>query len=202
MPEPHPNLGSFLTFSNASLRARRSLVSRLRDQGPGDYNPATDFWRRMRDAVKTDRRTSRDGAAVRAAADNATESKKSSFHRVADQWEKVIPQWSDSDFEAPLPGVANLGGLQISVTPRFTERWSNGHRQRVFVYFNAAPLSGESVDVALRVIQLAYAGFGDESPALVDVQRGATHTELLQPVHLVNNKLAELSEDFLMRWAA
>lgn len=201
MPEPHPNLASFLTFANASVRGRGSIVTRLREQRPGDYSPATDFWRQMRDAVKKDRRTSRDGAAVHAAAINASDRKRQSYARVAEKWDSYIPRWEGAEFEAPLSGVANVAGLQISVAPRFVEAWAT-HREKVFVYFNAATLSAESTDAALRVIQLAFPNREGESSILLDVQRGEAHHSLSRPVEAIDDQIALLSEEFLARWAA
>lgn len=201
MLEPHPNLTSFINFANASERSRETVVKKIRLQSTAEYSPATDYWKRMRDATKRDRATTRDGAAVFATAANATEKKQSAFGEIAARWEGLLPRWADSHYQPPKAGIARLWGLDVSVSPRFIEAWPTGMRERTFVYFNQKTLSIETIDEVLRVIQLAYPG-DDATPALIDVRRNKVHTRLSADVVDIDDRIAALSEEFRMGWAA
>jgi hypothetical protein len=201
MLEPRPNLGSFINFANASERARGTVLRTIRTQSTAEYSPVTDYWKRMRDATKKDRRTTRDGSAVFAAAANATQSKQSGFSLVARQWAEIIPRWDESTYEAPVAATAHINGLAVAVSPRFIEVSPTGARERTFVYFNSAVLTAETIAAALRVIELAY----PDDPAtatLIDVRRNRIHTPLIGTRNAVDTRLAALSEEFLSRWAA
>jgi hypothetical protein len=202
MPEPHPNLQSFIAFTNASDRSRSNVLRRIREQSSAEYSPATDYWKRMRDAVKSDRRTSRDGSAVFAAAADATEKKRDSFSRVATRWQEFLPRWTDSRYVPPQAGVADIAGLEVSVSPRFIEAWSNGFRERTFVYFNAAKLTQPTLDIALRVMQLAYPDEANTGAVLLDVQRGHAHVGSSHPERVIDEQLMRLADEFRSTWAA
>jgi hypothetical protein len=156
----------------------------------------------MRDAVKTDRRTSRDGSAVFAAAANATKKKQGPFSLVAARWENLLPRWAESVYEAPMAGVAEIAGLEVSVSPRFVEVWPTGLRERTFVYFNATKLSEPTLDLALRLVQTSYPSANGTVSVLLDVQRGNVHTELSRPTEVIDHHLSRLADEFLSNWAA
>lgn len=202
MSIPHPNLSSFTNFANTKPQRRETTLRTIREQSASEYSPATDHWKRMRDAVKRDRRTTRDGAAVFAEAANATEKKKNSFSLVATQWGLILPRWNDSSFEPVSTGVAELNGLDVSVVPRFIEAWDHGHKERTVVYFNATPLSPITIDVALRLIQRAFPQDETTVPALVDVRRGRVHNALSQSPDKIDDLIASLAEEFTSQWAA
>jgi hypothetical protein len=201
MHEPRPNLGSFMRFANASERARGTVLRTIRTQSVAEYSPVTDYWKRMRDATKKDRRTTRDGAAVFSAAANATASKQNGFALIARQWAEIIPRWDTSTYEAPVASTASINGLQVAVNPRFIEAGIDGIRERPFLYFNTASLGAETIAMALRVIEIAYPG-DSAVPTLIDVRRHTIHTPRFGSTHDVDAKLTALSEEFLERWAA
>ena len=201
MLEPRPNLGSFIRFANATERARGTALRLIRTQSVAEYSPVTDYWKRMRDATKKDRRTTRDGSTVFATAANATQSKQAGFSLVARRWAEIIPRWEFSLYEAPVATVANINGLEVAVNPRFIEVDANGVRERAFVYFNATVLSAATIAVALRVIEIAYPD-DHAIPTLIDVQRSKLHTPRSGSRMRIDDQLNLLSEEFLTRWAA
>jgi hypothetical protein len=201
MSDPNPNLGSFIRFANASVKARGTVLRKIREESSMEYSPVTDFWKRMRDATKTDRRTTRNGEAVYAAADDATDSKRDSYSRVASRWQHFLPRWADSEYETPHKSLVNVDGLVVSVSPRFIELWPSGASERTFVYFNSARLERDTIDAALRLMQVAFPG-DDATAVILDAQRGIAHTNLSQPAAMIDGRLSYLSAEFMERWAA
>jgi hypothetical protein len=199
--EPHPTLGAIIKFANATDRARSTVFANLRDQSESEYDPATDFWKRMRDAVKRDRKSSRDGSSVYEAARDATPRKRASFERAASGWNRVIPRWAESEYLAPIAADVDVFGLTVHVTPAFLERHASGVSDVVAMYYNAEPLTQSTIDEVLRVVSLAYAG-DSFRPTLVDLRRAAVHQRILGDVELIDDRLATMAEYFQRRWAA
>lgn len=145
MPTSQP-FNAFLRYINAASPSRRSSeVKKLRAESESDYDPRVDYWKRFRNAVATDLRTSCDGAAVHRAAENATATKRRNYAAAALKWLDVVGQWSDCDYVSPPREVLVLGGLQITVNPIAIERHPDGSLEVVALWLRADIPSPDTV---------------------------------------------------------
>jgi hypothetical protein len=201
MSDPRLSLSGYISLSNATDWRRSNLVNELRLQSESDYDPVTDYWKRLREAVKRDRKTMRDGSAVREAAKNATERKRGPFERLARRWDSVIPRWESSIYQPAIKAEADVFGFPVVVSPTFVELHKPTINDVVVVYFNRSPLAQSSINDVLRVVSFANRGQAFR-PTLVDLPRGAVHQEITESLEDVDDRLASRSEFLLQRWAA
>ncbi|GAA0994011.1 hypothetical protein [Subtercola frigoramans] len=127
-------LNAFVKFTNASASARPRLARQIAEQASSEYDPATDFWRPMRQAISRDRKTSRDGSALREVAISAPALRRPSFEAISDHWGDVSNRWKEASFATLASKRVELDGLSIRVHPLFTERWADGHGEAVCVW--------------------------------------------------------------------
>lgn len=138
------------------------------------YSPARDFWRGMRCALPADRRTTRDGEALRAAATNARNPKKKPLYAaMADAWPEVAKRWASHEHYPIQPKTVTVGGLDIRVSPSFAEAAADGTVEIVLVSFVEQKLDNTAIDAALRVMQRAYPG---TECVFVDLRRETLRT--------------------------
>lgn len=173
MKSPFP-LSTLLRYLNAPPARRGASIRKLRAEADSAYAPETDFWLPMRHAIAADRRTTRDGGALRAAAKNATERRRPSYDRAAQNWVTVAERWETSTAEPAESSSLVIGGLTISVRPSFAERRPDGTREIGLVWFTKEPPSDDVVRAAQLVISLAYPGC---TAIVVDLPRSVVHAE-------------------------
>lgn len=153
MAEPTLYISGFTKYLGAPPQRAGVVARRLAAQVGTQYDPRTDFWKPMRPALVNDRRTTRDGQAVWAAAQNATASKKAHYAAVARGWEQVIPRW-DGGTCVPVPTlVVEIGGLSVKISASFAERHPDGELEVVYTHLNSAPLPDPLPDAVIRVLQ-------------------------------------------------
>lgn len=156
---PQVSVGGLMKYLNAGASpARVGTVARsLREQLGQPYSPARDWWGAMRRAVLSDRRTTRDAQALRAAARNVKDPKKKPLYAaMAEEWQSVAPRWKRHEHVPISPVSVTVGTLDIRVSPTFAERNLNGVLEVVLVSFTEEKLSDDTVDAALRLMQRAY----------------------------------------------
>lgn len=153
MADPHTRLTGFVNYVVASPRTRPAAVKQALGT---DYHVSHDFYLRMRSAIAADRRTTRDGAAVDAAAANATTKKRTAYRRLATNWPAVLGRWASSHPTAVERVDLDVAGLQLTISPAFAELHPNGTTEVVVVRY-PAPLSNRHLDLIVRLIQRAYA---------------------------------------------
>lgn len=160
---------------NATAPARvGGAAQSLRASYGLDYSPARDFWRGMRCALPTDRRTTRDGQALRAAATNARDPKKKPLYAtMAGAWPEVARRWASHEHFPIQPKTITVGGLDIRVSPSFAEIAADGTIEIVLVSFNEQKLDNTAIDGALRIMQRAYP---NAECVFIDLRRELTHT--------------------------
>ncbi|WP_154793224.1 hypothetical protein [Occultella kanbiaonis] len=165
---PRIRVGEYIGYiatPDSKLRDRARL---LRDIRP--YNPGSDHWFRVRTAVGKDRRTTRDGQAVHAAALNAPSRREANFRRVAETWDTIVKRWRRHELVAVDPVTINIGGTDVAVRPTFAEQDSSGNREVVIVRFSVtAPLDVDKANKILRLAQRAYPG---DTIVLADLPSG------------------------------
>lgn len=168
--------------ATAPARVGRAAQS-LRASYGTEYSPARDFWRGMRCALPTDRRTTRDGQALRAAATNARDPKKKPLYAaMADAWPEVATRWASHEHYPIRPKTVTVGGLDIRVSPSFAEVAADGTVEIVLVSFVEQKLHDTAIDAALRIMQRAYPGtecvFVDLRREFVRTTHGRTPDQL------------------------
>lgn len=151
-----------------------TIMAQLQTYGSG-YSPARDYWGPLIRGIQADRRTTRDGAAVRAAVQNLADGRKRpNYTHTAAAWQRTTPRWADF-VTHPLPArVVNVGGLDVRISPVFAERAPDGTLEAVMVNLTMSlKLSDDVANAVLRLLALAYP---DAEPVLVDVPVSRIHT--------------------------
>lgn len=163
-------LGAFIKFANATPKARPRVARQIAEQARSAYNPATDFWRPMRHAINHDRKTSRDGEALRRVVEAAPDRRRPSFEVVSSRWGGVTPRWSESAHVASHSTHIEIGGLLVRANPLFSERWDDGHGESAFIWFNKEELRDETL-VGVRHLLARSGEDAHFVPVFVDVRR-------------------------------
>lgn len=164
-------LGAFIRFANASEKARPRVARTIAEQIRSEYDPATDFWRPMRQAINRDRKTTRDGAALRQLVHSSPARRRPSFEEIANHWGDVSPRWHGAERASSSAGIVDLGALEVRPNPLFSESWDDGHIEAAHVWFNKEELKFETIQVVQRVLSLdGHADF--VAPVFVDARRG------------------------------
>ncbi|PFG44956.1 hypothetical protein ATJ97_0232 [Georgenia soli] len=156
MARPQVRLSGLITYLNAPPLGRARAAESARG---GDYRFYADYYAALRQAVRRDRTTSRDGAAVVAAAMNATAKKRPRYTDLAAKWGSVSARWGMFAAAAlPPRAVVRIGGLDVSISPTFAEESPLGETEIVMVRYAEAPLEDIVIDAVLRLMERAYPG--------------------------------------------
>jgi hypothetical protein len=151
--EPSLYISGFTKYLGAPPQRAGVVARQLKTQVGAKYDPRTDFWKQMRPALVNDRRTSRDGQAVWAAAANATPSKTAHYTTIAQRWEQVIPRWDGGTF-SPVPTLTvKIGGLSVKIPASFAEGHPDGGLEVVYTHLNSAALPDPLPDAIMRILQ-------------------------------------------------
>lgn len=163
-------LGAFIRFANATPKARPRIARQLAEQTRSEYDPATDFWRPMRQAISRDRKTSRDGEALRRLVLEAPPRRRPSFEEISVRWGDVAARWHASGHTASTAARIDLGGVQVRVNPLFSEQWTDGHVEAAHVWFNKEELCAETLHAVQHL--LTRDGHPDDlRPVFIDMRR-------------------------------
>lgn len=163
-------LGAFIKFANATPRARPRLARQIAEQSRNDYDPATDFWRPMRQAINRDRKTTRDGGALRQVAQAAPDRRRASFEEISTRWDRVAPRWNGAGHISSHAARIEIGGLQVRVNPLFSEQWANGHAESAYVWFNKEELRDDTL-AGVRHLLTRNGHEANTEPIFIDVRR-------------------------------
>lgn len=150
-------LSAVTQYLNTKPAQAGTVANRIAARAALPYRVETDFWKRARAALLADRRTTRDGQALHAAAQNTPDQKKMPlFAAAARRWEQVAPRWARCE-HVPLPTASvTIGGLEVKIPAGFAERHPDGGLEVVIVRFNEDKLSDDVVDAVLRLVQRRY----------------------------------------------
>jgi len=166
-------LGAFIKFANASPSTRPRLARAIAEQSRSEYSPATDFWRPMRQAINRDRKTTRDGDALRKAALSAPPRRRPSFENISERWSGVAGRWDGAGHVPSRAARITIGGLQVRVNPLFSEQWGDGRAECAYVWFNQEELHSDTLEAVLHM--LSQDGHQSKmTPVFIDVRRAFT----------------------------
>ncbi|HEX3679939.1 MAG TPA: hypothetical protein VHU90_09485 [Galbitalea sp.] len=186
-------------FIDAPSNRRARQVELVRLQGVGDYSPATDFWKPMRDAIYRDRKTIRDGTVVQRAVEVATSKKRPSYQAVADKWPSIARRWRDSSFRIPSTSTVVIGGLEVRVKPLFREVRPDGTVDDVSIWMNREEPQDDAINGALRLLTRAGAS-PDSTATFVDVRRGELWSSQQFEMGGLDDWLDEVGAEFIRLW--
>lgn len=188
-------LNAFVKFTNASTRARPRIARQIAEQAGADYDPATDFWRPMRQAISRDRKTTRDGSALREVAARAPQQRRPSFEAISDRWGGVASRWTGAGFSSMGSRRIDLGGVTVRVHPLFSERWADGHGESAYVWFNKEELQPETVH-AVQSLLAREENAPAVRPVFVNLRRGEVSPASSTVDDGTEARLDELARDF------
>jgi hypothetical protein len=159
---PQLSIKPLMKYLHASATSPARVGGAARALGANhgsEYSPARDFWRGMRCALPKDRRTTRDGQALRAASQNVRDPKKKPLYAaMAQAWPGVASRW-EGHRHLPIQGrTITVGGLDIRVAPSFAEVAPNGTTEVVMVSFVEQKIDDTAIDATLRLMQRAFPG--------------------------------------------
>ncbi|MGF0118676.1 hypothetical protein ACQFYA_20485 [Promicromonospora sp. Marseille-Q5078] len=145
--------------------------------GGAGWSPRTDFYLGMRHALVSDRRTTRDGAAVEAAAVNANTRKQARYSALASAWSNILGRWAAcSSVHVERTRIA-IGGLSVRVPAPIAEEHEDGTIELVKVHLAEPELDPTTIDMFLRLYQRAYAAeYPEAGITFVDLSRGGLWT--------------------------
>ncbi|MFT4221168.1 MAG: hypothetical protein QM611_11735 [Microbacterium sp.] len=166
-------LGAFIKFANASPRRRPRIAREITEQVRSEYDPATDFWRPVRQAISRDRKTSRDGEALRQLVLGAPPRRRPSFEEIRDRWGDVAARWDAAGYAHSTPTHVDVGGLQVRLNPLFSEQWGDGHMEAAHLYFNKEELRPETVQ-GIQHLLTRDTHPSEIEPVFIDMRRALT----------------------------
>lgn len=163
------NFTSMVKYLNASPSRAGTVANQIAAQVGKPYFLPGDYWKAMREALVADRRLTRDGQALAAAAQNTSDpKKKSSFAAAARNWADLASRW-DGCTHVHLPATTvMLGNLPVRIPALCAEQLPSGELEVLLVRFNLDELNPDAVQGALRILQRAYPG---AAVTFVDVPR-------------------------------
>lgn len=168
---PRVSASQLMQYLHVTATSPASVGGKARDLRTAygaPYQPARDWWRGMRGALGRDRRTTRDGQALRAAATNVRDPKKKPLYSAtATAWPAVAQRWNDHEHFPISPVTLTIGGLDVRVSPSFAEEGPAGI-EVVLGSFTELKIRDEAIDAVLRLMQRAYPG---TTAVYVDMRR-------------------------------
>lgn len=169
---PEVRLTKFVSYASTAPSRRWAVAA-----DTSGYVFYKDFYLGLRRALSSDRRTTRDGAALHAAAQNASARHARRYSELAAKWSAEVDRWNDCVGHDVEPMTHMVGGLAIHVSVPFAEIYPDGTVELVFVRFPKDPLEGRVIDMMLRLVQLAYAELIPGAVVtFLDLERGVLRT--------------------------
>ncbi|GAA4712952.1 hypothetical protein APR04_004289 [Promicromonospora umidemergens] len=173
--------------------ASAERVGRKLAQETGRYHHWTDFWLQLKNALLTDRRGTRDGQALAAAAAAATDAKKKGpYAAAARNWVQLAPWWDGLEHERQTGRSVQVGDLTVRLPRLCAERHPDGELEVLYVRFNRGRLPLHVVLGVLRIVQRAYPS---ETITFVDVERATMHTTRGRDLSVYDEWLNEAGND-------
>jgi len=149
---PEVSLTDFVDFAMASGPPRVTKVRQLKTRG--DYDPATDFWKRLRDGIETFHREGKDRAFLDEIRTGLTDQKKLTAYPVLiTAYRRFLGRKKIEWFEPPFTRWSHAG-LTVRVNPELGLR-IDGNPYAIKLYFKKEKLSKRKVDSVLHVMDTA-----------------------------------------------
>jgi hypothetical protein len=163
-------LTQFLDFTTASGRGRLTQARRIKQQLVQDYNPATDYWKPLRDQVGAEFQRGWGGpSSLKRLRESSSDPKKQ--ERYAECIEG-LSQWTRKrkfGQSRRKAGMWTSGQLAVVVNPELVMD-IDGTKTAIKLYLRSTKLTKPRVDTLLYLLKDALPG--KVEPAILDVARG------------------------------
>lgn len=175
---PKISVTVFTSYVIASGSPKQTVVEN--EKKKGDYDPQTDFWRLLRQAIRDMHRDGRSIAALTSLQRTITHPAKVSAYPVAisgyKKWlGRKQPLWFD-----PPRHVSSYGGLDVVINPELGLEWNVGGvptRHIIKAYFKQAKPAKKMMDIVLTLMRDAFPTVSTGAElGVLDVQRGRLYT--------------------------
>ena len=164
-------LPTFVGYSASTGPSRSSFVRRQRRLYEDPARAAFNYYRRAANAVRSGRAAGQDATALRALVNAADDRTKPHYAAIAEGWLRYLGRKSPRLVEVGR-GRCRIGDLEIGVSPQLGLRKSDGRRYATWLYFKEEPLTKDSAQLALWVLEQAMPDVLPGGHALViDVRR-------------------------------
>ena len=185
---PDVSLTDFVDFVGKSGNPKLTLVRQIKDRG--EYSPAEDFWRRLRNGiVEFHEKGHADKKRLDRLATGLRDKKKASNYPIlVKQYKSFLGRKTIAWFK---PSFAHWmsGGLDIRVNPELGLK-INGDRHHLKLYFKGTPLTKAKADMVLLLMQQGLPGTqAGDSYSILDIRKknlittDAPNTDLLPLLH-------------------
>jgi hypothetical protein len=172
---------TFVDFCSAQWGAKVGVIKHAKDRFGQDYDPATDYWKRMREGIVDALERGATGSDLTKIAERTSDPKKAVNYRAAGtgaaKWVKrVKPIWIASP-----PAVAwTSGELTVRVKPELGVS-IGGQRHAIKLYLRAGDqLTKRRIDAMLYLLEITH-GSDETTVGMLDVRRA----KLILPTRLV-----------------
>jgi len=163
-------LTDFVDFVATSGEPRLTKVRTIKKRG--EYRPATDFWKGLREAIQTMHRENRSKAFLDETLTELTDQRKAEPYRRGIKGYKRFLGRKKIVFFDPPAKVWTHGKLRVRVNPELGLE-VNGERYVIKLYFKKAPIAKRRVQCALHLMHSALpTGAQPYHVAIVDVSNG------------------------------
>lgn len=159
------SIGSFADFVTATPSRRLTAVRNSVDAYNQAYDPARDFYKQFRDALRAGLHAGDDIHRVENAARMAHRNRQGHYETLSASWTKWRARKDLSTTFAN--GSWTHGGLTVSVSPAFTVNTAAGH-ELVCAYYKEAPLTPDAVQAITRLMELSLPDSAGR-PAVLDL---------------------------------
>jgi len=171
-------LTNFLDFTAATGTGRLTQVRKAKAQDGVPYNPATDYWRRLREQIREEFERGWAGAeSLRRVGVSSSDPKKQERYG---ECVKGLARWTRGKTfgrSRHRTGIWTSGDLTVSINPELTLE-IDGQVTAVKLYFRGDPLAKPRVNTLLYLLDKGIPG--KARPAILDVPRGKLIVETVR----------------------
>ena len=147
------SMTTFIKFISTTGMSKVEIVEKAKENYNKKYDPKTDFYKRIRDAIKKYEREQLPKAFLTDFLKDQSTRKQTNYAERLDGYKKWRKKHQITYF-SPSTAHWNHGGLSISVTPELGLN-INGVPHLIRIYFDKPPLAKKRIDVALQLMNLA-----------------------------------------------
>lgn len=165
------NVGAFADFMTATASGQTAAVSDAINMYGSDYEPAHDFYRGIRSAIRDDIAFGFDAAKLDDVVRRANPKKRDHYRELTIGWTAWRPK--DSLALTQESGTWTEGNLSLRVAPTFLVTKPK-HLSVVCCYYKQAPLSVDAAQAITRIMEQSLpSALG--RPAVLDIRRHKLH---------------------------
>jgi hypothetical protein len=150
---PTISLTHFVDFVSKAGAPKLTVVKNAKKQLAEDYDPATDFYKVVREGIVEMHRAGEPKSALNALVTGLTDKKKqTAYPFILQGYKKFLGKKKVSWFDPPRDEWTH-GGLAVSVNPELGLK-INGVRHAIKLYFKADKLAKLRIDIATQLMEL------------------------------------------------